>query len=464
MVGTNLCGSSSDQASVVVNPTFNINPSSFPDTLVCTPIDIAFEANGVPGAEVWIWSNALTEDSDNPSSASLVLDDLEEITVFDLSVQAGLLGSLCSNPTTWQVTVIPGPAGELEANVNQYCGEQMQPGVEFSAENGTYEWFWSGGDLPETFPEFWSINEYGITQLDLVVTTDHPVATCASTLSMDIELQAQPVAQFELVSDSAVCAPGLFSLLDLSIDAQNVAWHVDHVGGLILPGATADIILTDSGSYGLSWVAQGLGGCRDSIYVPDVLEILPSPYAGIWANQPAQLPWSFDGNEFVFNDISVGSDSTTWTIGDSTIVDEAILNFFYQDPGIYALNQHVLNTYGCQDTMTYRFEIIDELAIHVPTAFTPNRDNINDVWIPVIAGSSRIDQYHLQVVSRAGQVLFDTTQPSEGWDASNSRREDRLEDVQNATFTYMLEVLPFGSPLEGPPEWIRRSGIVTIVD
>lgn len=464
VVGTNLCGSSSDQASVVVNPTFNINPSSFPDTLVCTPIDIAFEANGVPGAEVWIWSNALTENPDNPSSASLVLDDLEEITVFDLSVQAGLLGSLCSNPTTWQVTVIPGPAGELEANVNQYCGEQMQPGVEFSAENGTYEWFWSGGDLPETFPEFWSINEYGITQLDLVVTTDHPVATCASTLSMDIELQAQPVAQFELVSDSAVCAPGLFSLLDLSIDAQNVAWHVDHVGGLILPGTTADIILTDSGSYGLSWVAQGLGGCRDSIYVPDVLEILPSPYAGIWANQPAQLPWSFDGNEFVFNDISVGSDSTTWTIGDSTIVDEAILNFFYQDPGIYALNQHVLNTYGCQDTMSYRFEIIDELAIHVPTAFTPNRDNINDVWIPVIAGSSRIDQYHLQVVSRAGQVLFDTTQPSEGWDASNSRREDRLEDVQNATFTYMLEVLPFGSPLEGPPEWIRRSGIVTIVD
>ena len=55
-------------------------------------------------------------------------------------------------------------------------------------------------------------------------------------------------------------------------------------------------------------------------------------------------------------------------------------------------------------------------------------------------------------------------EPSDGWDASNSRREDRLEDVQNATFTYMLEVLPFGSPLEGPPEWIRRSGIVTIVD
>lgn len=464
VVGTNLCGSSSDQASVLVNPTFNINPSSFPDTLVCTPLDIAFEANGVPGAEVWIWSNALTEDPDNPASASLVIDDLEEATVFDLSVQAGLLGSLCSNPTTWQVTAIPGPSGELDANVNQYCGEQMQPGIEFSVENGTYEWFWSGGALPATFPETWAIVEYGITQLDLAVTSDHPGAVCTSTLSMDIELQAQPVAQFELVSDSAVCAPGLFSLLDLSIDAQDVAWYVDHVGGLIPSGSTANIILADSGSYGLSWVAQGLGGCRDSIYVPDVLEILPSPYAGIWANQPPQLPWSFDGNEFVFNDVSLGSDSTTWTIGDSTIVDEAILNFFYQDPGTYALNQHVLNTYGCQDTMTYRFEIIDELAIHVPTAFTPNSDNINDVWIPVIAGSSRIDQYHLQVVSRTGQVLFDTTQPTEGWDASNSRREGRLEDVQNATFMYLLEVLPFDSPLEGPPKWIRRSGTVTIVD
>ena len=39
------------------------------------------------------------------------------------------------------------------------------------------------------------------------------------------------------------------------------------------------------------------------------------------------------------------------------------------------------------------------------TAFPPNRDNINDVWIAVIAGSSRIDQYQLKVVSRTGQVL-----------------------------------------------------------
>ncbi|MEC8663218.1 MAG: gliding motility-associated C-terminal domain-containing protein, partial [Bacteroidota bacterium] len=167
---------------------------------------------------------------------------------------------------------------------------------------------------------------------------------------------------------------------------------------------------------------------------------------------------------FVFNDISVGGDSTIWTIGDSTIVDEDILNFFYEDPGLYALQQQVYNEFGCQDTVSFRFEIIDELAIYVPTAFTPNGDQLNDVWKPVMAGESRIDQYHLMVMGRSGQIMFDTHDYTKGWDAQNTKRTDKLEDVQNSVFTYQLRVLPSATPLHPDPDWLEYTGHVTIID
>ena len=54
-------------------------------------------------------------------------------------------------------------------------------------------------------------------------------------------------------------------------------------------------------------------------------------------------------------------------------------------------------------------------------------------------GESRIDQYHLMVIGRSGQIIFDTT-TTKGWDAQNTKRTDKFEDVQNSVFTYQLRV------------------------
>ena len=126
--------------------------------------------------------------------------------------------------------------------------------------------------------------------------------------------------------------------------------------------------------------------------------------------------------------------------------------------------QEVHNEYGCQDSITLRFEIAEELAIYVPTAFTPNQDALNEVWKPVITGVQRIDQYHLQVFSRWGQLVFETTSPGDGWDALNVPRPDVLEDSQNSVFAYLINILPDVTVNEPDPEWIELRGHVTIVD
>ena len=76
----------------------------------------------------------------------------------------------------------------------------------------------------------------------------------------------------------------------------------------------------------------------------------------------------------------------------------------------------------------------------------------------------RIDEYTLQVVSRSGQIAFETTDPEQAWDALDVPRPEKLEDVQNSVFRYILRVLPNATPLDPDPVWMEYTGHVMIVD
>jgi gliding motility-associated-like protein len=53
-------------------------------------------------------------------------------------------------------------------------------------------------------------------------------------------------------------------------------------------------------------------------------------------------------------------------------------------------------------------------GIFIPTAFTPNNDGLNDVFKAVVFG--KVVSFKLQVYSREGQLIFQTTDPLKGWD------------------------------------------------
>ena len=469
VVASNICGSDTVWSPIEVNPVILVSPSSnlSPTPLVndtlCAPLNLNFFADA-PGATGWVWSDWMTPDTSVPGAATFEVPWVPVTTDYSLSVQAGIGNSLCSNPLEWIITVVPEPIANLEADMAFECGDLLIPGIDFEALNGQENWSWTGGELPLDFPIGWWIDDYGETTLQLTVTSEEPGTTCEATESISLSLHPQPQASFQLMTDSVVCAPGTFEILDTSQDAQEISWFVDYVGGSINSGETLNLLLPIAGQYNMIWAALGEGGCNDTLFVEDVFHVLPSPNAAIWSNEPAFIPWTMEGTEFVFNDISSGGDSTIWTVADSTIINEAILNFFYEDPGTYAVNQQVYNEFGCQDTASFRFEIIDELAVHIPTAFTPNGDEINEAWKPVIAGESRIEDYHLQVISRSGQLMFETFDPNASWDALDVPRPKKLEDVQNSIFMYVLRLLPEASPLDPLPEWRVYQGHVMILD
>ncbi|HEV7329993.1 MAG TPA: gliding motility-associated C-terminal domain-containing protein, partial [Flavisolibacter sp.] len=68
-----------------------------------------------------------------------------------------------------------------------------------------------------------------------------------------------------------------------------------------------------------------------------------------------------------------------------------------------------------------------ETNVFVPTAFTPNRNNENDVLRPVFYNIASLSYF--KVYNRWGQLVFETNQMGQGWDGT-------IKGVQQPTETY----------------------------
>lgn len=84
----------------------------------------------------------------------------------------------------------------------------------------------------------------------------------------------------------------------------------------------------------------------------------------------------------------------------------------------------ILNTNGCQTLDTLNVLVEDEADIFVPDAFSPNGDGRNDKLEFFLRG---IKSIHFWVFNRWGQLMFETTNPSQKWDGVFNGKPQPLE-------------------------------------
>ncbi|HTR28979.1 MAG TPA: PKD domain-containing protein [Puia sp.] len=74
----------------------------------------------------------------------------------------------------------------------------------------------------------------------------------------------------------------------------------------------------------------------------------------------------------------------------------------------------ITNAHGCTLTDSIRVKYYAGPTVYVPNAFTPNSDGRNDLLKPIPVGVSHFSFF--RVYNRWGQLLFETSQPFQGWD------------------------------------------------
>ncbi|MFL5740847.1 MAG: T9SS type B sorting domain-containing protein [Flavisolibacter sp.] len=86
-------------------------------------------------------------------------------------------------------------------------------------------------------------------------------------------------------------------------------------------------------------------------------------------------------------------------------------------PGLYWLQ--VTDAKGCVGKDSLLVTPKDCMqGFYIPSAFTPNHDNKNDVFLPLLFG--RVVKYRFSIYNRWGRQIFETTELQRGWDGTIS--------------------------------------------
>jgi len=92
----------------------------------------------------------------------------------------------------------------------------------------------------------------------------------------------------------------------------------------------------------------------------------------------------------------------------------------FENAGTWPVSLIVTNAWGCADTIIKTVTVDNDFLIFVPNSFTPNDDNINDLFFAKGLG---IVNYSIAVFDRWGARVFQTTDISKGWDGTFQGQE-----------------------------------------
>lgn len=181
-----------------------------------------------------------------------------------------------------------------------------------------------------------------------------------------------------------------------------------------------------SGLYSVSFKAEDGRGCKSETH--NMLEAFPLPVAD-FSFSPAFPKENYE--PVYFTALSENQNISNWnwqlnTEGSPKISSEHT-QMAFETAGNYVVMLEVENEWGCKDTLAKWIEVVEDVSVYIPNAFTPNQDGLNDTFYPVLRG---INLSELQVYNRWGEKIFSSNQILNTWDGTYGG-EICKEDVYN---------------------------------
>ena len=163
------------------------------------------------------------------------------------------------------------------------------------------------------------------------------------------------------------------------------------------------------GSYSVELEVTSSLGCKDDTVIIGFIDVYPFAIADF-----DFTPAFTNTRELViFSNFSINTSSFKWYFGDEDSSVLASPTHEYLEEGLYEITLIAMNPFGCNDTIIKTIEIKDELYF-VANSFTPYPEGKNPEW--GFVGLKQLDEFELQVFDRWGEVVFETTDPSNTWD------------------------------------------------
>ena len=363
------------------------------NSAICSDSSVVLTASG---ASTYQWD----ANAGNAITATVTVTPLSSI-VYTVTGSNGA----CSSTQTVSVMVNPTPTISVSGSYSVCNGQTTT----LTAQGAT-TYSWSPGlGLSST-------NSPTVTASPLSNTTytvfGISFAGCPSQFSLT--LSVVPIPPRPTVKDTIFyCQNQMAFPLTASVTPGDVAnWYLGSQSFSIAPIPSTSAIGTTT-----YFVSQSLGGCASPFDTVDVV-VVAAPNASI-STSPSMPPF-FSGQTLQY---IPGSQSPYfvyyWNFGDSTSASTntsalASPSHTYPQAGNYCTKLVIYSTQtGCRDSSILCNDFLGTIGIVVPNIFTPNGDNINDVFSLKTVG---IENLTCNIFDRWGVELFTFTGPTGSWD------------------------------------------------
>jgi len=356
-----------------------------------------------------------------------------------LTVTAGV--SQCSESVTQKVTALSQPVADFLPGP-PYPNPYQYPAPLISLDNRmplpdrdylTYLWSYYERSTGRTtnfyqseYPPPLTIRNWGLYDLTLEVTAPNKICTDSKTIAITITPRAA-IADFQDVAP--VCMPEPITFINESKNAVSYEWNFGD--GQKSGAESPDHYYADAGTYIVELTVTGEMMDKHTISKPVVIH--PLPQAGfnvspnfLWVGQAVR---AFNTTSHHYGDGTKYPVWYVWDWGDNTPNDTIEQpSHIYLKAGSYTISLTV-GTYTdpvCTTTWIRDNAVDLENAgdIIVPNIFKPDSDSPRDETIPEFGYKNYLfyppvvtplRKYHFVIFSRTGQLLFETTDPKQGW-------------------------------------------------
>lgn len=252
-----------------------------------------------------------------------------------------------------------------------------------------------------------------------------------------ITVNPRPAPPILTVRDATTCPGGSATLRVQNANGGIYQWFTDATGGEpIFEGAEFRTPnLTGPVTYYVE--AVNTNGCSSSTRTSVNVTIV-DPVAD--AGEDATI---IQGNTIELR--ATGGDTYVWEPAES-LSNPNVANPVARPNETTTYRVTVTTEEGCTATDEVTITVIP--AIKVPNAFTPNRDNVNEVW--EIENIENYPDVRVEVYNRWGNIVFTSNGYGKPWDGTLNG-----EDLPVATYYYMIYLNKSEKPISGNVTIIR---------
>jgi gliding motility-associated-like protein len=288
----------------------------------------------------------------------------------------------------------------------------------------------AGGSSPYTYT--WTANGNNIGTGNNIFHTPTDVTTiycatlseaCGSPTVDSCFTVTQNVINDPTLSALNGCAPLdadiSISNLPLLIDTLIVNYGDNKIAGFNTVQTNLYHTYIKPDSYDVSVYVRTPEGCELSKTFNTFITAYAVPVASFDINSS---PVSNLNPEVLINNTSIGQiTSYIWSLPGSATPTSTLSSITVNYPegvvGIYPVQLIVTSQEGCIDSISRTVSVIEDVILYAPNVFTPDGDQYNQDWKIYISG---IDIYDFELVlfNRWGQIIWESNDPTVGWDGS----------------------------------------------